>query len=165
MAINALHASATGLRSLSTELDVIANNLANVNTVGFKASRTNFEDLMYQHKKQPGVENALGDRTPMGLAVGLGTRISNTQFDFTTGAPIQTKNPLDMYINGVGFFKVAIPDDRGGVGYTRAGNFVTNADGDLVLGNADGPRLIPNINIDPEATQISVSSSGVISGL
>lgn len=165
MAINALHSAATGLRSLSTELDVIANNLANVNTVGFKASRANFEDLIYQQKKQPGVENDTGTRTPAGLHVGLGTRISNTQIDFALGSPVSTNNALDLYIDGRGFFKVAIPDDQGGVAYTRAGNFSLNADGDLVLGNSDGPRVLPNINIDPDATNITVSPAGIVSAV
>ncbi len=163
MAISALHSSATGLRALSTELDIIANNLANVNTTGFKASRANFEDLLYQEKKQPGVENATATRSPAGLYVGLGTQVSNTQLDFSKGAPISTNSPLDVYIDGIGFLKVTIPDDRGGVAYTRAGNLMLNADGDLVLGSSDGPRVIPNINIDPQARQVSISSTGLIS--
>ena len=82
MAVIALHSAATGLSALSRSIDVIANNLANSNTTAFKASRVNFEDLIYQEKAQPGVENANGDQRPAGLYVGLGTRISNTQADF-----------------------------------------------------------------------------------
>ncbi len=166
MATTALHAAATGLKSLSTEVDVIANNLANVNTVGFKGSRVNFEDLMYEHKKQPGVENALGGRTPAGLQVGLGTTISNTQYDFVQGAAQQTDRPLDIMIVGDGFFRVQLPPDQGGgVGYTRAGNLFRNSDGDLVIGNTNGYLLADGINIDPQVAEddIAVSSSGVVS--
>ena len=85
MATLALHSAATGLNALSTELDVISNNLANVNTTAFKTQRVNFEDLMYQHKKQPGVENANGNHNPAGLQVGLGVQISNTQYNFEEG--------------------------------------------------------------------------------
>src|SRR5438105_1907823 len=105
MAITALHTAATGLSSLSREIDVIANNLANVNTVGFKSSRANFEDLLYQEKQQPGVENGGGQQAPAGLYVGLGTRISNTQFDFTQGSPVETGRDLDLMIQGDGFFQ------------------------------------------------------------
>ncbi len=90
MAVSALHSSATGLSALSQSIDIIANNLANVNTNGFKASRANFEDLLYDQKLQPGVQNANGDERPAGLQVGLGTRISNTQYDLSTGNPIPT---------------------------------------------------------------------------
>ncbi len=165
MATTALHAAATGLKSLSTEIDVIANNLANVNTVAFKGSRVNFEDLMYQHRKQPGVENALGDRTPAGLQVGLGTNISNTQFDFGTGAAQLTERPLDVMIEGDGFFRITLPDDLGGgVGYTRAGNLFINPDGDLVLGNASGYLLEDGINVPAGvvANDISIGEDGTV---
>jgi flagellar basal-body rod protein FlgG len=165
MAIAALHSAATGLSALSTAIDVTANNIANANTVGFKTSRVNFEDLMYLQKAQPGVENANGDRRPAGIQVGLGTRVSNTQADFEPGAPIKTNGAFDMMIAGEGFFKVRIlPDQGNGIGYTRAGNFLTNRDGDLVLGNANGPRLEPAINIPTGTTDINISEDGIISG-
>lgn len=161
MAISALHSAATGLSALSQNLDVIANNLANVNTTGFKTSRANFEDLLYVEKRQPGLENANGDRTPAGLFVGLGTRLSNTQYDFSQGGLIPTSNNTDLAIDGQGLFKVTIPDSvGGGVGYTRAGNFMRNSEGELVLGNSDGPRLEPPIQIPQDALQVSVSSDG-----
>ncbi|MEZ6190166.1 MAG: flagellar basal-body rod protein FlgG [Phycisphaerales bacterium] len=166
MAITALHSAATGLSSLSMSLDVTANNLANANTVGFKASRSNFEDLLYLQKAQPGVENAIGDMRPAGIQVGLGTRMSNTQADFTTGSPQITGQDFDMMIQGDGFFKVAIlPDQGGGFGYTRAGNFFRNNEGDLVLGNSNGPRLDPAINVPEGITQVTISQDGVISGV
>jgi flagellar basal-body rod protein FlgG len=165
MAINALHSAATGLSALSTAIDVTANNLANANTVGFKASRTNFEDLLYLQKAQPGVENAIGDIRPAGIQVGLGTRISNTQANFEIGGPQITGQDFDMMINGEGFFKVTIlPDQGDGFGYTRAGNFFRNSEGDMVLGNSNGPRLEPPINIPEGVTGINITSDGVVSG-
>ena len=161
MAVTALHSAATGLSALSTEIDIIANNLANVNTTGFKSSRANFEDLLYQEKAQPGVENANGDMSPAGLFVGLGTRISNTQFDFTTGSPVDTGRELDLMIDGNGLFQVSILEEIGdGVGYTRAGNFFTNRDGDFVLGNSDGPKLNPPITVPADTLRVEVSSDG-----
>jgi len=163
MAISALHSAATGLSALSTEIDIIANNLANVNTTGFKSSRANFEDLIYQTKAQPGVENANGDQRPAGLFVGLGTRISNTQYDFTTGSPVDTGRELDMMVDGLGFFQVSILQEIGdGIGYTRAGNFFVNQDGEVVLGNSDGPRLDPPINVPADTTQIEISADGQV---
>lgn len=163
MAINALHSASTGLSALETEMDVTANNLANVNTTGFKRSRVNFEDLLYQEKAQPGVENANGDQRPTGLYVGLGTRVSGTQVDFRQGSPVETGRDLDISIDGEGLFQVDIDDDvGGGVGYTRAGNFFVNPDGDIVLGNTDGPRLVPEINVPPDATKIEISRDGTV---
>lgn len=147
MALISLHSAATGLAALNTELDVIAHNLANVNTVGFKASRVNFQDLLYQEKAIPGVENANGDKRPTGTYVGLGVRVSGTQVGFAQGSPQQTDRPLDLMIDGNGFFQVTIEDGR--IGYTRAGNFTLNADGEIVLANDQGRRLEPNITIPP----------------
>lgn len=163
MAVTALHSAATGLSALSTSLDVIANNLANVNTAGFKSARVNFEDLLYQEKQQPGVENANGDERPAGLYVGLGVKVSNTQFDFEQGPAVPGTGPLDLYIDGEGFFQVDIlEEDGGGLGYTRSGNFFRNSEGDMVLGNSDGPRLEPNITIPEDATRISISKDGTV---
>jgi len=166
MAVTALHSAATGLSSLSREIDIIANNLANVNTLGYKSLRANFEDLLYEAKEQPGVENAQGDKTPAGLFVGLGTRISNTQFDLTQGDPMNTGGDFDVMIDGRGFFQVKVADDTGtGVAYTRAGNFFVNSEGQLVLGNSSGPLLEPNIEVPEDAYDIAISEEGVISGL
>jgi len=162
MAIAALHSAATGLSSLSTSIDVIANNLANANTTGFKASRSNFEDLIYQEKMQPGVENDNGDQRPAGLFVGLGTRIANTQLDLRVGNPILTDRPLDLMINGDGFYKVSVSRGDADVAYTRAGNFFVNSEGDIVLGNSFGPRIEPNINIPEDADDITVSEDGTV---
>jgi flagellar basal-body rod protein FlgG len=162
MALIALHSASTGLSALNTDLDVIANNLANVNTEGFKASRVNFQDLLYQEKMLPGVENANGDKRPTGLYVGLGVRVSGTQLDFSQGAPIATERPLDIMIDGQGFLQVQIEDARGanGIGYTRAGNFTLNLDGEIVLANDQGRRLQPTITIPQDAISISINSDG-----
>jgi len=164
MANVALHSAATGLSALNTELDVIANNLANVNTVGFKSSRVNFQDLVYQEKKLPGVENANGDRRPVGVYVGLGTRVAGTQLDFELGAPLETGRDLDIYIDGPGFFRVDVEDEKaaGGVAYTRAGHFTLNADGEVVLASDPGRRLVPTITIDEDAQSISVNQDGEV---
>jgi flagellar basal-body rod protein FlgG len=164
MAITALNSAATGLRALSTQIDVIANNLANAETTAFKRSRVNFEDLMYQTMKQPGATNASGDVTPAGIFVGLGTKISNTQIDTTQGSLESTGGALDVGISGDGFFKVKILDSIGnGTGYTRNGSFFQNKDGDLVLGIGDGYKLIPPINIPRGSTDITIAQDGTVS--
>lgn len=162
MAVIAMQSAASGLRALDTRLDVIANNLANVNTEGFKSSRANFEDLFYIERQQPGVENANGDQRPTGLYVGLGVRASGTQTDFTQGPPVPGTSPLDMMIEGRGFFKLQVEPDlgNGGEAFTRAGNFSLNADGDIVLANSDGRRLDPNINIPDNAEEVAVDADG-----
>ncbi|MEM0984418.1 MAG: flagellar basal-body rod protein FlgG [Planctomycetota bacterium] len=165
MASIALRSAASGLSALNTRLDVIANNLANANTAGFKASRANFQDLFYIERRLPGVENANGDQSPTGLSVGLGVEVSGTQLNFEQGSPIQTGRELDLYIAGRGFFQVDIEDDQGnGIGYSRAGNFAINAEGDLVLATDSGRRLEPNINIPQDARNITISADGIIGG-
>lgn len=163
MAITALHTAATAMDALSTKIDVIANNIANAGTIGFKASRANFQDLLYQIQAQPGVqtaESAAG--TPLGTQIGLGVAVSNTQISFKQGSPQATGNPLDVMINGDGFFKVELPG--GGTGYTRAGNFIRNAVGELVLGNGPGHRLqdSPTIPDDVPFDKLGISTDGQV---
>src|SRR5215203_2345007 len=105
MAITALHSAASGLKALSTRIDVVANNLANAETTAFKRSRVNFEDLMYLQLKQPGTTNGTGEVSPSGTFVGLGTKISNTQIDLEQGSLENTGRKLDVGIQGDGFFK------------------------------------------------------------
>jgi flagellar basal-body rod protein FlgG len=164
MAIIALHSASTALSALSTSLDVSANNLANANTDGFKASRTNFQDLMYLERAQPGVENANGDQRPTGLYVGLGTRLSGTQVDFEQGGVKPTNRDLDFFIEGDGFFPVKVSPDMSSdeVAYTRAGNFALNADGELVLATDQGRTLDPPIVIPPEANKVDVLADGTV---
>jgi flagellar basal-body rod protein FlgG len=163
MATIALSTATTGLSALSTQIDVISNNLANVNTISFKSNRVNFEDLLYQNLAQPGVETAKGDQRPAGVEVGLGVRIANTARDFKQGPAINTGNSLDVMIEGNGFFAVDAPSDIGtGIAYTRSGNFFRNAQGELVLGNSNGPRLQPPITIPSNAIDITVSQDGKV---
>jgi flagellar basal-body rod protein FlgG len=165
MAITALNSAATGLRALSTKIDVTANNLANAETTAFKRSRTNFEDLMYLMLKQPGTTNTNGDASPAGIYVGLGVRISNTQIDTEIGSMESTSRKLDVGIQGAGFFAVRILSTVGdGVGYTRNGNFFRNKDGDLILNINDGYQLIPPINIPPDVPEenISIGNDGKV---
>ena len=161
MAINALQSAASGLSALNTALDVTANNLANVNTPGFKGSRVNFQDLLYIEKAQPGTINSNEDQRPTGLYVGLGVKASGTQLDFTQGAQQQTGRQLDAMIEGAGFFQVAVEDSKGpnGKAYTRAGSLALNSKGELVLANDQGRRLQPVITIPTTAVQNSVSIS------
>jgi len=166
MAIAALNSAATGLRALSTEIDVVANNLANAETTGFKASRVNFEDLMYMPLEQPGVTSSSGDVSPSGAYVGLGTKISNTELDLTQGSPDSTDNPLDVAIQGDGFFKVKVLSSLGdGTAYTRNGGFFVNSQGEMVLGIGQGYSLVPPIKFPPGTTpdQISISQDGQVS--
>lgn len=167
MAILALHSAATGMTALSTKLDVTAHNLANVNTDGYKASRVNFQDLLYVEKAQAGVENANGDQRPIGTNVGLGVRVSGTQLDFRQGPVLATDRELDVMIEGRGFFQITVGADEApnGIAYTRAGNFTLNEDGELVLATDTGRRLEPNITIPDDATGVAISVDGRVSVL
>jgi flagellar basal-body rod protein FlgG len=140
---------------------VIANNMANINTTGFKKDRANFEDVFYRQYRMPGAEDANGGRTATGIEVGLGSRVSSTQSNHEQGSFETTSNQLDFAIEGDGFFQVQNPN--GGFYYTRAGNFGLNATGQLVLGSANnGYILEPSVNIPPEATDIVVSADGQV---
>lgn len=163
MSVQTLYTAATGMTSLETKLDVIANNLANVNTTSFKKGRANFEDLFYRHEKLPGTVDSQNNMTATGISIGLGARVSSIQTDFRQGAFSQTGNQLDVAIEGNGFFQVLDPNTQQQV-YTRAGNFSINADGSLVLGSANSGRVIqPPITIPRDATGITISSDGVVS--
>jgi len=168
MAVTALHSAATGMRAMDTQLDVIANNLANANTTGFKSQRVNFEDLFYEERRQPGALNSLGQRTSTGLFVGLGARVSNTQLDLRTGSFEETGRPLDVGIQGEGFFKVRTFDGIGkGEAYTRAGNFITDGEGQLRLGSADGPVIEPNVTFPTgtDPNNITIMSDGRLTAM
>ena len=168
MTITALHSAATGMRAMDTQLDVIANNLANTNTTGFKSSRVNFEDLFYEERRQPGALNSLGQRTSTGLFVGLGTRVSNTQLNMQNGSLENTGRPLDVAIMGEGFFKVQTFDGiGGGEAYTRAGNLMIDSEGNLILGTADSPLLEPQINFPAgtDPSTVTIMGDGRISAM
>lgn len=162
MAIIAMQSAASGLSALDVAMDVTANNLANVNTPGFKASRANFQDLLYVEKEQSGGLNANNDQRPIGLSIGLGVKVSGTQLDLAQGPPQMTSRPLDMAIQGEGFFHVQVEDALGTDAYTRAGNFTLNADGEIVLASDQGRRLIPVIVIPPEAMSVTITNDGLV---
>ena len=148
MSTSAMHVAKTGLTAQQYKMQVIANNLANVNTTGFKRDRANFESLFYQV-----VKNA----SP--LAVGTGVKVVSTQKLFTQGGLVSTDNALDLAIDGKGFFQALLPDGR--VGYTRSGILSRNADG--LLTTTSGYVVQPQIQIPADATSINISSSGVVS--
>src|SRR5580704_6278298 len=164
MAITALYSAATGLRGLSTRIDVIANNLANAETTAFKGQRANFEDLYYQELKQPGTTDSAQETSPAGIFVGLGTKLSNTQLDLTQGAMENTGGPLDVAISGPGFFPVKVLPSLGqnGVGYTRNGSFTVNNLGNLVINIGDGYQLVPPLTLPTTATNINIGSDGTV---
>ncbi len=161
MSVQTLYTAATGMDALETKLDVIANNMANINTTGFKRDRANFEDLFYRQIRLPGAQDSDGSITTTGVDVGLGTRVSSTQTNHGQGAMQVTNNPLDFAVEGLGFFQVT--DPAGGFLYTRAGNFGINAQNQLVLGSAQAGRVLdPGINIPQEATDVVVTTDGQV---
>ena len=146
------------MKAMDEQLSVIANNLANASTTGFKSERVNFEDLFYEERRQPGALNSLGQRTSTGLFVGLGTRISNTQLNMATGPLLETGKSLDVAIEGEGFFKVTTYDGvGGGTAYTRAGNLAINNEGNLVVATLDSPLVEPAITFPAGTDQSSIT--------
>lgn len=162
MSVQTLYTAATGMEAMETKLDVIANNLANINTTGFKKDRANFEDLLYRTEVYPGVQDASQTPTAVGTQVGLGVRISSTQSDQRQGALQQTGRDLDIAIQGRGFLRVLDPATQDTL-YTRAGNLDVNANGQLVVGSASTGRLLdPPITIPQDAISIEISPDGQV---
>ncbi len=148
----------TGLDAQTVSMDVIANNLANVSTNGFKRSRAVFEDLLYQTLRQPGVASSQTTTVPTGLTLGTGVQPIATEHIFTQGSLLKTEGPLDLAIQGNGFFQVQLPD--GTLAYTRDGSFTRDANGQVVT--ADGYPLSPSITVPANALSISVSRDGIV---
>jgi|UniRef100_A0A832EXS1 flagellar basal-body rod protein FlgG len=159
--IRALWTAATGMQGQQTNIDVIANNLANVNTVGFKRSRADFEDLIYQTQKEAGVNTTSNTVEPTGIQIGLGTQLADVSKNFMQGSLQETGNPLDLAIQGSGFFQITMPD--GTIAYTRAGDFKLDNNGRIVT--TDGYPLSPEITVPQDTTSISVGNDGTISVL
>jgi len=147
--IRALYSAASGMRAQEMNVDNIANNLANANTVGYKARRAQFQDLMYQSVLQPGTASGQQTIIPTGLQLGLGTRPTSNEVIFTQGAFSETDNPLDLVIQGQGFFQILQPN--GQIAYTRCGQFQLDKNGNLV--SASGYLMQPQITIPPAAQQ------------
>ncbi|MEQ1772175.1 MAG: flagellar basal-body rod protein FlgG [Burkholderiales bacterium] len=157
--IRSLWISKTGLDAQQTNMDVIANNLANVSTNGFKRARPVFEDLLYQTIRQPGAQSSQQTQLPSGLQLGTGVRPVATERIFTQGNLQQTGNSLDVAINGGGFFQVQLPD--GGTAFTRDGSFHLDAQGQLVT--SSGFHVQPAITIPSNALNVTIARDGVVS--
>lgn len=157
--IKALNTAATGMIAQQTNVDVIANNMANVNTTGFRRSRAEFQDLIYQTVRAPGGTTSEGQSLPTGIQIGHGTKNVSTEFIHVQGNLAQTGNALDLAVEGEGFFKVTRPG--GELAYTRAGNFKTDAEGQLVT--VDGYLVEPSITIPTDATSVTITGDGTVS--
>ena len=168
--LRSLWVAKTGMDAQQTNLDTISNNLANVSTTAYKRVRPIFEDLLYQNIRAPGLNEDASNYVPAGLQAGNGARIAATQRINSSGALMQSQNPLDMAINGNGFFAVSTPN---GVAYTRAGNFMRNDKGQIVTASGNallGQSSVTSSNANPagivipsKATSVSIGSDGTVS--
>ena len=156
--MRSLYTAASGMITQQFNMDVLSNNLANVNTTGFKKSRAEFQDLLYEHIRAAGTIDSLGQQLPLGVEVGHGAKPAATQKIFSQGDVTNTGNPLDVLIQGDGFFQVTMPD--GTIQYTRDGSF--KSDGNGLLVTTDGHPIEPPVTIPSEATGIVIRSTGEI---
>lgn len=159
--MRSLWSAASGMKAQQQQMDVVAHNIANVNTTGDKRVRAEFQDLVYQTLRQAGADSGDGTTYPTSMQIGLGTRLAATNRIFTQGAIHTTENPTDVAIQGEGFFRITLPD--GTEAYTRDGSFKLDANGDMLT--ADGYLLADGININPNAPSdsIVISSDGYVS--
>ena len=157
--IRALYSAASGMTAQQMNVDNIAHNLANANTVGYKMRRAQFQDLLYQNLVQPGASAGQQTVVPTGLQVGLGTRAASNEIVFSQGNFAATENPLDLVIQGRGFFQVRLA--CGEIAYTRAGAFHLDRDGNVVT--SDGDPLEPQITIPPDAQEVTIAPDGTVS--
>lgn len=156
--IRSLFTAASGMQAENLNIDVIANNLANVNTTGYKKSRAEFEDLLYQTLREPGARSTISTEIPTGVQVGLGVKPVAVNRVFTQGNFKETGNSLDVVIEGEGFFQVTLPD--GNIAYTRGGSFSKDSTGRIVTN--EGYPLEPSISIPADATAITIGNDGTI---
>ncbi len=157
--MRALYSAASGMAAQQLNVDNIAHNLANANTVGYKMRRAQFQDLLYQNLVQPGAAAGAQTVVPTGLQIGLGARPASNEIVFSQGNFVTTANPLDLVIEGKGFFQIRRP--TGELAYSRAGQFHLDRDGNLVT--LDGDPLEPQVTIPPEAQSITISGDGTVS--
>ncbi|GAB4139401.1 MAG: flagellar basal-body rod protein FlgG [Planctomycetota bacterium] len=158
--LKSLYTTATGMKAQQTMVDMIANNIANVNTAGFKKSQASFEDLFYVTLQSPGLSQGTDNPAPIGLQLGSGTRLSGTTKVFTPGTLEGTDRALDLAIDGEGMFAVRLPD--GSTGYTRDGSFQVNRDGKIVTGQ--GYVLLPEVVLPSDLLEISIDPEGHVTG-
>jgi flagellar basal-body rod protein FlgG len=157
--MRALSIAATGMQAQQLNVEVISNNIANMNTTGFKRQRAEFQDLLYQNLERPGVAaSAAGNIVPIGVQIGVGVRTGAVGRITEQGAIQRTDNPTDLAISGRGYFQVLMPS--GQIAYSRSGNFAVDADGQLVT--SEGFLIQPAITVPREATGISISRDGVV---
>lgn len=159
--IRSLYTGATGMLAQQLQIDTTSNNISNVNTIGYKKQRAEFADLMYQVMQYAGTATSTTTQSPTGIEVGLGARPTAITKMYLEGNLKETGNNLDIAITGQGFFQVQLPD--GTTAYTRNGAFKLDSDGTIV--NSDGYKLIPEITIPQNATQISIGTDGTVSVL
>ncbi len=156
--IRSLFTASTGMNAQDLNVNVIANNLSNVNTVGFKRSRADFQDLLYQTLRLVGTLSQNGNQVPTGMQLGLGVKPAAIQKNFLQGDFVQTQNELDLAIQGKGFFQIQQPD--GTIGYTRAGSFKLDQTGQIVT--SDGLLLTPAITVPPNSLALSIDTQGTV---
>lgn len=162
MSVQTLYTAASGMDAMQTKLDVIANNLANINTTAFKKDRANFEDLLYRNQALPGTLDANQNAAPTGTQIGLGTRVQSTTTNYSQGTLQETGRSLDIAIQGSGFMQVIDPQTQQ-IMYTRAGNLDVNANGNLVIGSAQTGRLLePPVTIPPDAMEVVIGPTGQV---
>ncbi len=159
MSTNAMHVAKTGLNAQQVRMQVISNNLANVNTNGFKRDRANFESLLYQIIRSSGAQTSVDTELTSGFSVGTGVNVVNSNKLHSQGSIVSTDNSLDLAVDGGGFFQVLLPD--GQIVYTRNGAFARNNEG--ILTTSSGFIIQPEIAVPAEATKINVSSDGIVS--
>ena len=157
--IRSLWTAASGMQAQTTNIDVISNNLSNVSSAGFKRSRAEFQDLLYETMRPPGVNSGGGGQVPTGIQIGHGTRLAATHKVFIQGDFQHTQNELDMAIEGHGFFQIVQPN--GDIAYSRAGNFKIDSEGRIVT--PDGYLMEPEITIPTDTIAVSISTDGTVS--
>lgn len=157
--IRALYTATTGMIGMQTQVDTTSNNIANVNTIGYKKQRAEFADLFYQTMQYAGTSTSETTIAPTGIEMGLGVRNVAIAKHFSQGNPKETENNLDIAITGRGFFQIELPD--GTIAYTRDGSFKLDSEGNIV--NSEGYRLVPNITIPEDSTHINIGTDGIVS--
>lgn len=159
--ISALKAAASGMEAQQAQIESISNNIANVNTTGYKKSRTEFQDLLYETMQEPGANTSATTQSPVGIQRGMGVKVSGTQRNFEMGNPVSTGRDLDMMIKGDGFFVVQLPS--GQLAYRRDGSFYKSATGRVET--IDGYPLIPEVLVPSNIRKLDISEDGTVRGV